>query len=133
MQDSPLFVVDAHALWWYIGAPERLSPPAAAVFRLAETGNATLIVPAIALAELYYVAVKLRQPYTPSDLINKLEAIDGVRVSDLGKAQLELLDRLSAIPEKHDRLIAAEGVALGAPVITRDKAIADAPLVQVVW
>lgn len=54
-------------------------------------------------------------------------------VSDLGKAQLELLDRLSAIPEMHDRLIAAEGVALGAPVITRDKAIADAPLVQVVW
>lgn len=134
MQSSAsLYVVDAHAVWWYIKSPARLSPAAAAAFLLAETGNAVLIVPAIVVAELYYVSVKYGQPYTAAELLQALEAVRGVRVSDLGRAQLERLDRLPDVPEMHDRLIAAEGMALGAPIVTRDKAIAAAPQVQTIW
>ena len=134
MQSSAsLYVVDTNAVWWYIKSPARLSPAAAAAFLLAETGNAILIVPAIVVAELYYVSAKHGQPYTARELLNALESVRGVRVSDLGRAQLELLDRFAGIPEMHDRLIAAEGVALGAPVVTSDKAVAAEPQVQVVW
>ena len=127
------FVLDAHAAWWYMRSPELLSPAARAVFRMAEIGQATLILPAIALAEMYYLSMKLGQPYTPSELMSELEAVRGMRVSDLGRAQLERLDRLPDVPEMHDRLIAAEGMALGAPIVTRDKAIASAPQVQTIW
>ena len=65
------FVVDTHALWWYLSSPERLTPAASAVFRLAETGNATIVVPAITVAEFYFLSVKLRQPVAPSDLIER--------------------------------------------------------------
>ena len=37
-------------------------PAASAVFRLAETGNATIVVPAIAIAEFYFLSAKLKQP-----------------------------------------------------------------------
>ncbi len=132
--DAPLrFVVDTNALWWYISRSDRLSPAAAAVFELALVGRAVLIVPAIALAELYYVSVKMGRSYTPADLLNALGAVRGIRLSDLGRTQLELLDRLPEIPEMHDQLIAAEALALGVPVVTRDPVIAASPQVQSIW
>ena len=134
MLDSPArFVVDTHALWWYLRSPERLTTAASAVFRLAETGNATIIVPAIAVAEFYFLSAKLGQPIPPSDLLAALDAVCGVELSDLGRAQLERLDRFPEIPEMHDRLIAAEAAALDAPVVTRDETLTASVQIETVW
>ena len=127
------FVVDTHALWWYLRSPERLTTAASAVFRLAETGNATIIVPAIAVAEFYFLSVKLGQPIPPSELLAALDAVGGIELSDLGRAQLERLDRFPEIPEMHDRLIAAEAVALDAPVVTRDETLTASARIETVW
>ena len=134
MLDSPArFVVDTHALWWYLRSPERLTTAASAVFRLAETGNATIIVPAIAVAEFYFLSAKLGQPVPPSDLLAALDAVGGIELSDLGRAQLEKLDRFPEIPEMHDRLIAAEAAALDAPVVTRDETLTASWQIETVW
>ena len=134
MLDSPVrFVVDTHALWWYLRSPERLTTAASAVFLLAETGNATIVVPAIAVAELYFLSVKLGQPFAPSKLLDALLSVDGIELSDLGRAQLEELDRCQEIPETHDRLIAVESMALGAPVLTRAEALTASPQIETVW
>ena len=134
MLDSPArFVVDTHALWWYLRSPERLTTAASAVFRLAETGNATIIVPAIAVAEFYFLSAKLGQPIPPSDLLAALDAVGGIELSDLGRAQLERLDRFPEIPEMHDRLIAAEAAALDAPVMTRDETLTASVQIETVW
>ncbi len=134
MLDSPArFVVDTHALWWYLRSPERLTTAASAVFRLAETGNATIIVPAIAVAEFYFLSAKLGQPIPPSDLLAALDAVGGIELSDLGRAQLERLDRFPEIPEMHDRLIAAEAAALDAPVVTRDETLTTSVQIETVW
>ena len=127
------FVVDTHALWWYLRSPERLTTAASAVFRLAETGNATIIVPAIAVAEFYFLSAKLGQPIPPSDLLGVLDAVGGIELSDLGRAQLERLDRFPEIPEMHDRLIAAEAAALDAPVVTRDEILTASVQIETVW
>ena len=127
------FVVDTHALWWYLRSPERLTAAASAVFRLAETGNATIIVPAIAVAELYFLSVKIGQPFVPSDLLDALASVSGIELSDLGRAQLEKLNLLQEIPEMHDRLIAAESFVRDAPVVTRDEALTTSHRVQTIW
>ena len=134
MVDSPArFLVDTHALWWYLRSPDRLTPAASAVFRLAETGNATIVVPAIAVAEFYFLSVKLKQPVAPSTLLDALAGVSGIELSDLGRAQLERLDQFPDIPEMHDRLIAAESAALDAPVVTRDATLSASPNVETVW
>ena len=126
-------MVDTHALWWYLRSPDRLTPAASAVFRLAETGNATIVVPAIAVAEFYFLSVKLKQPVAPSTLLDALAGVSGIELSDLGRAQLERLDQFPDIPEMHDRLIAAESAALDAPVVTRDATLSASPNVETVW
>ena len=134
MLDSPArFVVDTHALWWYLSSPERLTPAASAVFRLAETGNATIVVPAITVAEFYFLSVKLRQPISPAELLNALNTVSGLELSDLGRTQLEKLDLFPEIPEMHDRLIAAEAAALNVPVVTRDEALRSSSRVETIW
>ena len=134
MLNSPArFVVDTHALWWYLRSPERLTAAASTVFRLAETGNATIVVPAIAVAEFYFLSVKLGQPFAPSDLLSALDAVGGIELSDLGRAQLARLDRFPEISEMHDRLIAAESMALDAPVVTRDESLLASPQIETVW
>ena len=127
------FVVDTHALWWYLKSPEMLTAAAKAVFRLAETGNATLVVPAIAVAEFYYLSAKLGQPFAPSRLLDALTSVGGIELSDLGRVQLEKLDRFPEIPEMHDRLIAAESMALDAPVLTRDETLTASAQIETVW
>ena len=127
------FVADTHALWWYLQSPERLSAAASAVFQLAETGNATVVVPAIVVAEFHHLSAKLGSPLEPSALLEALDSVSGIELSELGRAQLERLDRFPDVPGMHDRLIAAESDALGAPVVTRDEALAASDRVATVW
>ena len=127
------FVVDTHALWWYFRSPERLRVAADAVFHLAETGNAAVVVPAIVVAEFYYLSAKLGSPLEPAALLEALDSVSGIELSELGRAQLERLDRFPEVPEMRDRLIAAEADALGAPVVTRDEVLTASERVATVW
>lgn len=127
------FVTDTHALWWYFRSPERLSAAASAVFQLAETGNATVIVPAIVVAEFYYLSVKLGHPLEPSTFLAALDSVGGIELSELGRAQLERLGRFPEVPEMHDRLIAAEADVIGAPVVTRDEALTASTWISTIW
>lgn len=127
------FVIDTHALWWYLSSSNRLSPTAAVIFRLADVGEATLIVPAIVVAEYHFLSVKVGDPVTPSDLMDSLTGVRGFELSELGRPQLEFLDRLPEIPEMHDRLIAADALIRGVPLVTRDAALTASPQIETVW
>ena len=92
-----------------------------------------MVVPAIVVAEFYYLSVKLGSPLGPSALLEALDSVSGIELSELGRAQLERLDRFPEVPEMHDRLIAAEADVLGAPVVTRDEVLAASDRVATVW
>lgn len=130
--EVPTYVVDTHALYWYLQDPDRLSVAADAIFRLAEAGQAYVVVPAIVVAEIFYLTRKQGRVLTPSELLADLEEAQGFLLSDLGRAQLEQLELLD-VPEMHDRLIAAHAVVHGSPVVTKDPAIHSLSGVEAVW
>jgi len=55
--------------------------------------------------------------------MSHLQASPNVTIADWTLARTLDLRHLRAIPEMHDRLIAAEALARGATLITRDQAI----------
>ena len=127
------FVVDSHTLWWYLRSSYRLPAAVSSVFRLAETGNAIIIVPAIVVAEICFLSVKERQPVSPTSLLEALASVGGIQLSELGREQLELFGRLPEIPEMHDRLIAADAMYYNAPLLTRDRILNDSSQIETIW
>ena len=91
------------------------------------------MVPAVVVAEFYYLSVKLGRPLEPSALLEALDSVGGIELSELGRAQPERLDRFPEVPEMHDRLIAAEADVIGASVVTRDEALAASTGIFTIW
>ena len=133
MRDLPTFVVDTHSLYWFRTDPQRLSPTAVAVFRLASLDEVRIIVPAIVVAELYFLTQKVGFPIPPSVLLLDIMQSNEFVFSELGRAQLEAMEEVEAIPEMHDRLIAAEARVHQAPIISRDEALKASGVVEVIW
>ena len=134
MQNRPsVYILDTHALWWYLKRPSLLSATAREILLQAEAGNGRLIVPAIVVAELQHVTTRANEPITPIELFSLLDSRSWIDVSELGRPQLEYLHLLPEIPEMHDRLIAADSIIHNAPLLTRDRLIAASPQVETIW
>ncbi len=131
--EAPVYVVDSHALYWYIAHPERLSPAAQAVFAAAEARTARIVVPAIVVAETYFLTAKRGAPLSPSELLRGMDRVYGFELSAIGRPQLEALELLQDIPEIHDRLIAADALVRNAPVVTKDVSLHRAEAIQTIW
>ena len=129
----PVYILDTHALWWYLKRPSLLSATAREILLQAEAGNGRLIVPAIVVAELQHVTLRANDPITATELFALLDSRSWIEVSPLGRPQLEYLHRLPDIPEMHDRLIAAESIILGAPLLSRDRLLLQSPNVETIW
>ena len=135
MYDSeiPVYVTDTYVLFWYRQEPSQLSPAADAVFRLAYVGGARILVPAIVIAELYYLTRKIGAVQSPSNLLAGINNSREFVFLELGQADLESLEKVNDVPEMHDRLICAAALAQDAAIITKDETLRNSAAVQTIW
>lgn len=130
---EPLYVVDTHALIWYLTNDHKLGKRAAQIFYAAEAGETRLIVSAIVLAELYYVNQKRRWFTDFPSVLRQLEQKPYFRLVPLNPHHIEDFDQDAAVPEMHDRIIAGLARRLNAPLITADIQITESGRVRVIW
>ena len=126
------FMVDTHALFWYLIGSSKLSTIGRQIFSEAFAGNTTLILSPIILLELYGLAQKVKAPFDFGTELALFEQ-SPFRIESITTADLYLLDRLNIIPELHDRLIAATAFCLSIPILTRDPLITACNDVTCVW
>jgi PIN domain nuclease of toxin-antitoxin system len=129
----PAFITDTHCLYWFRQGSHRLSQAADAIFRQATAGEAHIIIPAIVIAELYYLMQKLGVSLSLPALFQDLSQSTEFIFSELGQAQLEAMERIQGITEMHDRLIAAEALVRQAPIISNDRVLRQSNMLQVIW
>jgi PIN domain nuclease of toxin-antitoxin system len=130
---EPLYVVDTHALIWYLLGDKKLSKHVQVLFQAAERGETRLVLPAIVLAELYFANEK--REWFPDfksvyrDILSKgffkFLPFDHQHVLDF--------DRDAGVPEMHDRIITGVARRLGAPLITSDPLIQSTGTVKTEW
>jgi len=126
------YVADTHALFWYLTGSRRLGPDAKAAFEEAEIGAAIIYVPAIVLAELYYLNVKAGRPLSFKAEFEKLKDAGLFEFIPMEADHVLEFDQ-DSIPEMHDRLIVGATRRLNAACLTKDSEIVDSGLVTTVW
>lgn len=127
------YVADTHALYWYRTNSPKLGPAAGAAFDEAAAGRAMILIPAIVLAELYYLNVKRGRPLDFAVQYRLLATTRQFELVPFDPADVLDFDADAAVPEMHDRLIAGVARRRGAALLTRDGAIVAAGVVATVW
>jgi len=129
------YVMDTVALVKYL--EDDLPKGANKAFREAEAGRARLYLPEIALGEFIYVALKgrLSKDNTRADVeeaVDQILATSFISLSSLSHAAWDTLIDLD-VPELHDRMIVADALDRGLPLITSDDTLKSVAGLRTVW
>ena len=130
------YVVDTHALVWFLEGNSRLGVNAKTVLADSES---LLILPAIALAEAIWIVERGRTSIpSVTDLLNAINADRRITIYPLDRNITEQSINFPAIMEMHDRLIVATAIILRnrgeeIALLTCDRNITASNLLNIVW
>lgn len=130
------YVLDAHALIWFIESNPRLGANARGAI---QDPSSVLYLPVIALAEACWVVYRSKTSISSvAALLADVDADPRIVIVSLDRAILDISLTLTTINEMHDRQIAATALNLAVapnriPLITCDQNITASGLVSVLW
>lgn len=130
------YVVDTHALIWYLEGNSLLGKAAQTVLQDAAS---ELVVPIIVLAEAAHIINKGRTALpSVSHLLADVTQDARIEIYPLTLAILRTSLTAGSVPEMHDRLIVATTLYLqnlghSVSLLTKDAAITTAALVPILW
>jgi PIN domain nuclease of toxin-antitoxin system len=130
------YIVDTHALIWYLEGSPKLGPGARAIL---DDLASDLIFPLIALAEAVDIVDKGRTKIpSVTILLNRVLSDPRIELQPLNLEILRTSLQARAVPEMHDRLIVAAGLLLQqlgehVAILTKDVSLKTAALLPVIW
>lgn len=126
------YVTDTHSLIWYFTEDSRLSKRALRVFEKT-VKEGIMIVPAVVLAEIMFIAKKAKVSITFEETLEKIEEYENFYIAPLDIDILKVADKIEAGMEMHDKLIIATALYFEAVLITRDRQIKESKIVSTIW
>lgn len=133
-------VADSHSLLYYLFTPDRLSDLALESLGAAENTDG-LVISAATLGDLWYSSHKIgKRALTPGAFEALRSTVldpnnEGMEVASIDAAAMGHLASfpLSLLPDPWDRMIVATAMQLSLPLVTKDRAIAAAGIVDTIW
>jgi predicted nucleic acid-binding protein len=110
-----------------------LSPQARAIFREADLGRVQIIIPAMVLVEVMYLAERNRITTQLAEVIALVKASTNYIIVPLDEIVISVAQTLPTVIELHDRLIAATAKALDIALITKDELLRKISQLKTVW
>jgi len=126
------FVTDTHSLVWYFTEDARLSKKAFDAFE-GTVKSGTVIVPAVVLAEIMFIAKKGRVTLTFEETLKKIEGYENFEIAPLDAEILTIADKIETDLEMHDKLIVATALYYEAALITKDELVSKSGVVSTIW
>lgn len=127
------YVIDTHALVWYMTGDRRLGVQAR---RVLDDESARLIIPSIVLAEAKHIADRKRIPLTFHEILAQISSSPNVTVFPLDEF---IVNHMPDNLEIHDGIIVATALHCQdsfeeeVTLLTNDIAITEAGLIPVMW
>jgi len=124
------YIVDTHALTWYLDDDPRLGSQAEAVL---DNADVRVIIPAIVLAEIKYLAHKGRLAPTLDEV---LRVIGSDRRCTIYPIDLSVINEAPPGLDIHDSLIVGTALVQREAItgiLTRDETITSSRLVPTLW
>lgn len=129
-------IADTHAIIWYLFEDERLSRTAKEFMDDAAQDGEQIGISAISLTEIVYLVEKAKiNPETLERLLQSIEAGSAalVEIPVTGKIAIRTREvPRDVVPDMPDRIIAATGLELTVPIISRDGKIKASGL-KTIW
>jgi PIN domain nuclease of toxin-antitoxin system len=126
------YATDTHSIVWNFTEDSRLSKRALEAFDRTVKGG-VIIIPAVVLAEIMFIAKKGKITLTFEETLRKIEEYDNFHIAPLDVDVLKVADKIETKLEMHDRLVVATALHFNAALITRDRSIIDAGICSTVW
>ena len=101
------YVLDTHALIWFLTSDNKLGKKALELLRRADMGEETIIIPTVVLAEIFYICEKNKVALKFREILDKITNSSNYEVYDLNLNIILKLEELNKIRELHDRIIIA--------------------------
>lgn len=127
------YVADTHALFWYFTASPLLGSQARAAFDEGKQSQALVYIPAIVLAELYFLNGKLQRPIDYSATFALLTQSAQFVLLPFEPIDTLDFDRDKGVTDIHDRIIIGVARRLKATLLTRDAEIVGSGVVGTMW
>ncbi len=132
------FVADTNALIWHLTQDPLLGEGAKKTLLRADRGEVIIHIPAISLFEMIYLTERPDPPISRSQVEQLLEQLmpDGsYRIAALDEQVIRHGFEIprAQVPDMPDRAIAATALALGFPLLTKDKRLHNWRGVPLVW
>lgn len=127
------YIVDTHALLWFMTQDKRLSSKAHDILCRVQEGKCEGIIPTIVLAELASIVEKKKARANIDEIIQKINQIPSFLISVFDFKTFEEMRKVSPTLELHDRIIIATARLYRAEVLTKDGAVKKLGEVGVVW
>jgi PIN domain nuclease of toxin-antitoxin system len=130
------YVIDTHALIWFLEGNPRLGVNAKAIL---SNPDSQLIIPATTLAEAIWIVERGRTAIpSAKDIISAVETDSRILIYPLDKEVIEMTMNLSTINEMHDRQITATALLLVSKgdtvrLLTCDQNITASNVVTIAW
>jgi PIN domain nuclease of toxin-antitoxin system len=126
------YVTDTHSILWYFTEDPRLSKRAFDVFE-GTVREGFIIIPAVVLAEIMFIAKKGRITLTFEETLKKIERYENFDLAPLDVDILKVANKIEADLEMHDRLIVATALYFNATLITKGRQIGNASICPTIW
>lgn len=128
-----VYMADTHSLIWAFHKPSKLGNNARRAFEEVANGEAKLLIPVIVLAELIFTIENKPIQADLDKILNAINNSPNIEFVDFDYESALKLRDLTVIPEMHDRMIVVSAILSGATLITFDRTITAANVVEVIW
>lgn len=127
-----IYVTDTHPIVWYFTEDAHLSHKALEIFE-GTIKEGVIIVPAVVLAEIMFIAKKGKITLTFEETLEKIEECENFDIAPLDTDILKVANNIEIHIEMHDRLILATTLYYNGVLITKDESLIKSGICPTIW